>query len=129
LNATAKSTLTPRDARVRNHPKENRGAIVAHPAVGFRMRDIYAPSSNGTRPQIELFPSTALALPIVSAPRRCRCGCATAMLGASQAMHAGRLSCSACGAFMGWARHALVAEIRGSTFVTGISSFQAGCRP
>ena len=73
-----------------------------------------------------VFPST---LPTLIAPRPCRCGCTTARLGSSQAMHAGRLTCEECGSFVGWASHALVAEIRASSFATGLSSFDLGERP
>jgi hypothetical protein len=80
--------------------------------------------------QLSLFdlPTSPSTVPIVTAPRACRCGCTTAILGSSQAMHAGRMLCSACGGFMGWASHALVNEARAG-FVTGISSYDPGTRP
>jgi hypothetical protein len=81
--------------------------------------------------QLSLFPdlSPSSTLPIVVAPRPCNnCGSATAILGSSHSVHAGRLTCSACGNFMGWASHALVNEV-GTGFVTGISSYEPGTRP
>jgi hypothetical protein len=81
--------------------------------------------------QLSLFAdlSPISALPTVLAPRPCRCGCVTAILGSSHSVHAGRLICNVCGTFLGWASHAFVADIRGSDFVTGISSFNPGTRP
>jgi hypothetical protein len=78
---------------------------------------------------LSLFPElvSRSTLPTLNAPRPCRCGCTTARLGCSQAMHAGKLTCRECGAFLGWASHALVADIR--EFVTGTSSCEPGARP
>jgi hypothetical protein len=77
--------------------------------------------------QLSLFPdlSPLSSFPLV--PRTCRCGCTWARLGSSHSVHAGRLTCDACGVFVGWASHVLVAEIHG--FVTGTSSFEPGCAP
>jgi hypothetical protein len=93
-------------------------------------RNMYSPSSDATRAhgQLELFASTAPALPIVVAPRPCRCGCAMAVLGSSRAPHAGELSCADCGGHVMWAGHALAAQIRAG-FISGISSFAPGTAP
>jgi hypothetical protein len=77
--------------------------------------------------QLSLFDST---LPVVSAPRPCRCGGLMATLSSSRGPHAGELVCADCGRHIKWAGHVFVAELRGSAgFVTGISSFKAGTRP
>jgi hypothetical protein len=81
--------------------------------------------------QLTLFPDLASpsTLPIIEAQRPCgNCGCATAILGSSYSIHAGRFTCSACGAFLGWAKHSFVNEVR-QGFVTGISSFAPGTAP
>jgi hypothetical protein len=79
--------------------------------------------------QLDLFgpPTAPSTLPTIPAPRPCRCGGTQAALGSSHAMHAARLTCADCGAFLGWASHALVNEIRG--FTTGLSTFAPGCAP
>jgi hypothetical protein len=66
------------------------------------------------RVQLDLFgaPTSAASLSTVLVSRRCRCGGTTARLGSSCAMHAGRLTCSDCGLFLGWASHALVTDTR-----------------
>jgi hypothetical protein len=81
--------------------------------------------------QLTLFPalSPVSTLPIVSAPHPCGCGCTRAVLESSRGPHAGELRCADCGKHLMWANHALVADIRGSGFVTGTSSYQPGCRP
>jgi hypothetical protein len=84
--------------------------------------------------QLDLFgrastPAPSLIGQHVRLDRACYCGCATAILGSSCGPHAGELRCVDCDRHMGWASHALAAEIRGSGFVTGISSFEPGCRP
>jgi hypothetical protein len=91
----------------------------------------YRPSSDGTRAhgQLELFASTTPAFPIVPAPRPCRCGATAAVLKSSRGVHAGELRCADCGVHIMWASHTRAAEIRGSGFVTGISSFNPGTRP
>jgi hypothetical protein len=60
--------------------------------------------------QLSLFPdlAPASATPLVPAPWPCTCG--------------------DCGKHLKWASHALASEIR-SGFVTGLSSFDPGCRP
>jgi hypothetical protein len=79
---------------------------------------------------LSLFPElvSCSTLPMLSAPRPCRCGSTMATPLSSCGPHAGRLICSACGAFLGWASHAAVAESR-ARFVTGVSSFEPGARP
>jgi hypothetical protein len=93
--------------------------------------DVYSPSSDATRAQgqLELFASTAAALPLAMSPRPCRCGCLTAVLGSSRGPHAGELRCADCGVHVMWASHAFVAEIRSSDFVSGLSTYAPGCRP
>jgi len=114
--------------------KKNRGATaVARPAEKVQMhRGIYAPSGDSTSPpdQLDVFGVTtsASAFPTIIAWRQYRCGCPTATLGSSHSVHAGQLTCSACGSFMGWPSHVLVAEVR-EGFVTGLSTFEPGFRP
>jgi hypothetical protein len=93
--------------------------------------NIYSPSSSGARAQLELFVSTAPALPIVAAPRPCpRCGNINLTLSSSRGPHAGELRCDVCDVHVMWASHTLVAEIHNSsTFVSGVSSFAPGTRP
>jgi hypothetical protein len=68
-------------------------------------------------------PST---LPTLIAPRPCSCGCTTAVLGSSRGPHAAEMRCADCGAFVGWASHARVAEIRAPSFATGLSTRAPG---
>ena len=112
---------------------KNRGAnAVARPAKGSNAPGYLLATGDSTSPpdQLDVFGVTtsASAFPTIIAWRPCRCGCATATLGSSHSVHAGRLTCSACRSFMGWASHVLVAEIRRG-FVTGLSTFEPGFRP
>jgi hypothetical protein len=127
--------------------EKSRSAIrVAHPALESKCTQIFtAPSSDGARAhsQLELFASTAPALPSVVAPRPCRCGCAMAVLGGSRGPHARELRCESCDAHVGWlsgesyrfvsdfvstfGRPAEAIDLRHPPFVSGISSYAAGC--
>src|SRR5262249_23750195 len=132
LSATARSTATPRDARdfQPSWGKPGRDSRRA-PGSGLQMHgNTYAPPSDGARAhgQLELFASAAVALPIVVAPRQCRCGSLVATLSSSRGPHAGELRCADGGPRVMWASHAYASEIR-QGFTTGISSFMPGTRP
>ena len=112
---------------------KNRGAnAVARPAKGSNAPGYLLATGDSTSPPdpLDLFGGTtsASAFPTIIAWRQYRCGCPTATLGSSHSVHAGQLTCSACGSFMGWPSHVLVAEVR-EGFVTGLSTFEPGFRP
>jgi hypothetical protein len=111
-------------------PKVNRRGKASVQKLHYGSRNMCisqrAPHGNADR-QLDLFGRSTAALRTIIASHPCKRGCDTAAVGSSCAMHAGRLNCTACGAFLGWASHALVAQIRG--FVTGTSSFEPGSRP
>jgi hypothetical protein len=114
-------------------------------------RDIYPPSSDGTRPhdQLELFGCTSATLASTSVLgltifQPCPyCG-STAVVGSSCAMHSARLTCRGCGRHSRWLSRddfRRLAEIVGAvghptipidlhrSIITGLSTFAPGTRP